>query len=137
MVDGTSVYEVDLFVSKDGAALTGFCGDPDPGCDPVFNTFAIQVNSLSEFALAALNIPTIRSLSAPLEPVSVYTLVEVSASFSNPGVNDTGCLGMGGRRPPPKVKLLVELSLEAMTIQIPVCIQSHSKLLMAKVNRTG
>lgn len=57
VLDGDNAKEENLIVTKDGIDLTGKCRDyipPDgtmPDCDPVANTFAIEVTSWSEFFL--------------------------------------------------------------------------------------
>jgi hypothetical protein len=57
IVDGTSIYEWDLFISKDGKKITGTCGSKDPGCDMNANKFVVEVTSLSEFVLATFDVP--------------------------------------------------------------------------------
>jgi len=54
IVDGTEQSESDLFISKDGLAITGTCA-VDPGCDAAVNEFTFQVSSLSQFVLSTLN----------------------------------------------------------------------------------
>jgi hypothetical protein len=50
VVDGTDQQEADLVISKDGVVVSDRCAD-DPDCDSSANTFALQVSSLSFFAL--------------------------------------------------------------------------------------
>lgn len=49
-VDGTSYDELELRISKDGVMITEPCS-AEPMCDPVANTFTVEVTSLSEFTL--------------------------------------------------------------------------------------
>jgi hypothetical protein len=54
-VDGTNIKEENLKIIKDGVAITGKCKD-EPGCDMTANTFTFEVSSLSEFALAVIDL---------------------------------------------------------------------------------
>jgi uncharacterized repeat protein (TIGR01451 family) len=54
IVDGTTQNEGDLFISKDGVAITDVCS-VDQGCDAEANMFTFQATSLSVFALATRN----------------------------------------------------------------------------------
>jgi hypothetical protein len=67
VMDGTSISEADLFISKDGVAITGQCA-VDSSCDSVANTFTFEVSSLSEFALAILlNLPPNAEAGGPYQ----------------------------------------------------------------------
>jgi hypothetical protein len=50
VVDGTSLAEEDLRITKDAVTITGRCQD-ESGCDPAANTFRVTVSSLSVFVL--------------------------------------------------------------------------------------
>ena len=52
-VDGASIKEEDLFITKDNVAITDRCRF-EVGCDTNANTFTFTVTSFSEFVLAAL-----------------------------------------------------------------------------------
>ena len=56
VVDDTVYLEKDLFVSKDGTKISPYCSEPNSGCDPNENKFTVEVTSLSEFAVAALDV---------------------------------------------------------------------------------
>ncbi|MBI9045017.1 MAG: hypothetical protein JEZ06_11055 [Anaerolineaceae bacterium] len=90
VVDGTIQPEADLFISKDGTAITDKCS-LNSDCDMDANKLTFTVDSLSVFALATLdNIPPeLLSISAPLDPISIEMTVEVSALFIDPDHIDT------------------------------------------------
>ncbi|HLC05478.1 MAG TPA: carboxypeptidase regulatory-like domain-containing protein [Anaerolineales bacterium] len=52
VVDGTTIPESALLISKDGAVIAGPCSS-DVGCDMAANTFPVEVISLSTFVLGA------------------------------------------------------------------------------------
>jgi hypothetical protein len=52
-VDGTSINEENLMISKDSVVITDYCKF-ESGCDQSANTFTFTVSSLSEFALVDL-----------------------------------------------------------------------------------
>jgi PKD repeat protein len=82
VVDGTDQNESDLFISKDGVAITDMCS-VDPGCETVANQFTFQVDSLSVFALATLNNrPPIADAGGPYT-VDEGTPLTLSASGSS------------------------------------------------------
>jgi hypothetical protein len=63
IVDQTTINEADLYVSKDGVVIAGPCSS-DLGCDPVANTFSVQVQSLSDYVIgsqAANHEPSVNS----------------------------------------------------------------------------
>ena len=87
-VDGTTVKEENLIITKDNVAVTTRCGQ-DAGCDMTANAFTFQVSSLSEFALLILNdTPIVGEITAPIAPVIVATTIVASASFADPGFLD-------------------------------------------------
>jgi hypothetical protein len=89
IVDGTTVNEADLIITKDNAATTDLCIN-DLGCDTIANTFTFEVSSLSDFVLLVLNAPpSVGEIIAPIEPVQLNTEINVSVSFTDPGFLDT------------------------------------------------
>jgi Leucine-rich repeat (LRR) protein/PKD repeat protein len=75
-VDTTLQDESYLFISKDGVAITDICAN-DPGCDPISNTFSVEVTSLSDFVLGGLP----GEITSPSGPVQIDTPAEVSVTF--------------------------------------------------------
>ncbi len=80
IVDGTSLNETDLRVTKDGLTIAGPCGS-SPGCDTAQNAFAVTVSSLSEFTLMVPEIageielhinPPVLNLSSKRHSVTVH-----------------------------------------------------------------
>jgi len=52
VVDGTSIDENALRISQDSAFITGVCGE-EAACDVVNNTFSVDIDHLSVYALSA------------------------------------------------------------------------------------
>jgi hypothetical protein len=89
VIDGTSLMESDLVVSKDGIEIAA-CTD-NPNCDVVANTISVQVSSLSYFVLGASSNqpPQISSITAPSYPVQIGQFVNVAVNSTDPDINDT------------------------------------------------
>jgi hypothetical protein len=65
-IDGTSIDENSVLITKNGDSLTDRCSQEDgpieitgAECDPIANTFCVQVDSLSEFAIFEPGAPVI------------------------------------------------------------------------------
>jgi hypothetical protein len=56
LVDGTSINEGDLCLTKDGVMIAGLCSIDPLHCNMVTNIFTVQVSSLSEFIVGYPNI---------------------------------------------------------------------------------
>jgi hypothetical protein len=56
IVDGTVIPEAMLMITKNAEVITGEC-QSEPSCDTNQNSFSVQVASISNFALFALNRP--------------------------------------------------------------------------------
>jgi hypothetical protein len=54
VIDGTSLLEENLVISKDGTAISALCS-ADPGCDTVSNRFAVLIAGFSTYVLAAVD----------------------------------------------------------------------------------
>jgi len=88
-VDGTTLDERDLRLSKDTLVIAGPCV-VDPACDMDANTFTIEVSSLSTFVVGAPNRPpVVMTITAPVDPRQVNSIVNASATFLDADLNDT------------------------------------------------
>jgi hypothetical protein len=93
IVDGTTINERDLFITKYGALMPEYllpCGDDPDHCDTGANTFTITVTSFSEFDLAAP-----QDTDDDGVPDNFDSVVDNCPLASNPGQENTD----GG--PPP------------------------------------
>jgi hypothetical protein len=86
IVDGTTLLESDLFISKDGEAITELCIFHE-GCDEANNIFVFEVTSLSKFVLGSHDI--VYFLSIPQEPIVLDTEIAFEARFISFSANDS------------------------------------------------
>jgi PKD repeat protein len=82
--------EAYITILKDGTRLSTYCYR-DPRCDMVNNTFTIQVTSFSLFELVIPDneVSILGEITAPLDPVQVNTLINVTADFTDEDFLDT------------------------------------------------
>ena len=90
VVDGTTIPEGNLYLSKDGVILAGPCST-DPACNLNANTITVQISSLSFFVVGTINqAPTELALSnaSVLEGLPSGTLVGTFTT-TDPDVDDS------------------------------------------------
>jgi hypothetical protein len=82
--------EAYLTIMKDGTRLSTYCYR-DQRCDMINNTFTIQVTSFSLFELVIPDneAPILDEISAPLDPVQVNTMIDVTVDFTDEDFLDT------------------------------------------------
>ncbi len=92
IVDGTSIPEGLLYLSKDGVMLAGPCST-DAACNLAANTITIQISSLSFFAIGTIaDLPAVSSItranSSPTSANGVDFIVEFTESVKGVDIYD-------------------------------------------------